>query len=378
MRILIVNHEYPPVGGGGGVFSKDLAEEWRRMGHVVHVVTSRGAGLSKREKINGVVIFRTWVGGRRDFQHSGLLNLLLFDITGAYRALRLILKKRYDFINTHFAVPAGPIGCLLQILCKCKHVLTIHGADIYDPTRMMSGHRWALTRWIISTVINRAHLTIASTKEIKEKAEKYYRIGESVLTIPLGFLPSRFLARSEPRSYPAKGPLRLVTIGRLVKRKNIQLLLSAVASLGDKAILTVVGDGPERKGLEKFARKLGLRNRVRFSGFVDERQKMNELRKADVFVSSSIHEGFGIVFLEAMAAGLPIIASSSGGQVHFLREGENARFFASGKKDELASAIAYFWENRNELEKYGRNNQKDIKNYYISRIAARYLKLIAS
>lgn len=374
MKILVINHEYPPVGGGGGVFCRDLCEEWVRMGHQVEVVTSRALGQKAREKIGGVELCRVWAGWRRDYSHANIAHLLLFQIAALLTGLRLVLKNRYDLMNTHFAVPGGPIGMVLQRICHCPNILTLHGADIYDPTRKMSGHRWWITRQIIKMVIDRADYTVASTKEIQGKVKTYYKTSRSIKVIPLGFLPSRFLLR--PRSvYQETGPLKIVTIGRLVRRKNIPLILTAVKDLGSKVILTVVGDGPEKKFLLGLARKLGLRNRVKFAGFLDERKKIAELKKADLFVSASLHEGFGLVFLEAMQAGLPIVASDAGGQTYFLHDGRHARIFRSGDKKDLVEKIDYFHHSRGEVSSYGKRNQEYVKNFYISRIAGLYISL---
>ena len=126
-----------------------------------------------------------------------------------------------------------------------------------------------------------------------------------------------------------------------------------------------------------MARTLGLRNRVKFAGFLDERQKIAELKKADLFVSASLHEGFGLVFLEAMQAGLPIVASDAGGQTYFLHDGRHARIFRSGDKKDLVEKIDYFYRSRGEVASYGVRNQKYARNFYISRIAGLYISLVS-
>ncbi len=376
MKILVINHEYPPLGGGGGIFCRDLCEAWVRKGHEVAVVTSRAFGLKKREKVAGVDLYRCWAGSRKIKQKAGFLNLLFFIFSGFFLSRRLLTKHKPKFLNTHFALPGGIIGYWLQFFFGSKNILTLHGADIYDPSRKMSGHRWWLTRRSISLIINKASQTIASTQEIKEKAEKYYRFKKKIKIVPLGIAPDDFLENFSKNYSSPEEPLRLVSVGRLIARKNIGLLIEAVASLKEKVVLTLVGDGPQRGEIQARAEKLGVDQKINFLGQAGEDEKRRQLLKADLFVSSALHEGFGIVFLEAMQAGLGIVASDCGGQTYFLKAEENAKFFKSRNKESLVNKINYFCGHRKALARYGKNNRELVKKYHIDRIAGEYLRIL--
>ena len=138
----------------------------------------------------------------------------------------------------------------------------------------------------------------------------------------------------------ARGPIELVSIARLVKRKRVDRLLQALAALsGLEVRLTVVGDGPERRRLEALATALGVADRVRFLGHVDEAAKRRALAAADLFVLASAHEGFGLVYLEAMQHGLPVVAASAGGQADFLEDGRTGALVPNDDVAALAAAI---------------------------------------
>jgi L-malate glycosyltransferase len=376
MKILVINHEYPPLGGGGGIFCRNLCEAWAKRGHQVFVVTSRAPSLKKEERIAGVDLYRCWAGGKRLKQKAGFLNLLFFTLSGFFSSWRFLRKHKPDFLNVHFAIPAGLIGYWLQFFFGSKNILTLHGADIYDPSRKMSGHRWKLTRWSISLIINKATQTIASTQEIKKQAEKYYRFRKKIKIIPLGLPENDFLEKASKDYNSSEEPLHLITIGRLIARKNVGLLVEAIAGLKKDILLTIVGDGPQKEKIKKLAEKMKVADRIQFLGQVSERVKYQQLLQADLFVSSALHEGFGLVFLEAMQAGLGIIATNCGGQVYFLKEGENAKFFKSGSKADLITKINYFYKNRSVLEQYGRANKELVKRYYIDRVAGEYLGVL--
>ena len=114
----------------------------------------------------------------------------------------------------------------------------------------------------------------------------------------------------------------LVTVGRLVRRKNLGSLLTALHRLGLPDVrLLVIGEGPERANLEAQARELGIAERVQFRGFVAEETKYQLLAAADLFVLPSLHEAFGLVYLEAMHCGLPVVATVPGGHEDFLSDG---------------------------------------------------------
>jgi glycosyltransferase involved in cell wall biosynthesis len=159
-----------------------------------------------------------------------------------------------------------------------------------------------------------------------------------------------------------------------VERKNILFLIEAISKLKEKAELVVVGEGPLRKELKEKAKNMGAS--VSFLGRVTEEEKYTALKKADLFTMASWHEGFGIVFLEAMAAGLPIISTNRGGQTYFLKKDRNACFFSPSNLDSFLSAFDFFYKNREKLKEFGSNNQEAVRRFYIANIAKRYLELM--
>jgi len=380
MKILVINYEYPPVGGGGGVFCKDLCEEWAKRGHQVVVITSRVNGQKKTEEIKGVKIVRVYSGKRSDLAKASFLNLILFCPFGFFQGWKLLWKENYDFINTHFAIPSGLVGLLLGKIFRVKNILTLHGADIFDPSRKMSGDRWWLTRLAVALAINGSEETIASTNDIKSRATAKFRIKKEIRIIPLGFLPPKDkLLEKRNETIRKKNkiifPLKLVTVGRLVKRKNLDFCLKIIAKYPNKLKLEVIGDGPEKNNLEKLASSLGTDN-IRFSGRVSEEEKYEKLLNSDIFISTSLHEGFGVVFLEAMWCGLSIIASDVGGQVHFLKENENAKFFKNNDKKSLREALEFFIKNRQVSLEMGKRNSSFVNKFHISKISQQYLDLV--
>ncbi len=136
LKILIINYEHPHVGGGGGVCTQNVAHELAKKGHMVHILTTVAKGLPAVSEEEGVTIFRVPVIGRKDLNVASNISMLTFPLTSIPKGLKLCFKYKYDIINTHFYAPSGPTGMIVSLLSRIPNVLYIHGADVYDPTRM--------------------------------------------------------------------------------------------------------------------------------------------------------------------------------------------------------------------------------------------------
>lgn len=164
-----------------------------------------------------------------------------------------------------------------------------------------------------------------------------------------------------------------MTVGRLVKRKGIDQLLKALTQPGCLEVhLVIVGDGPERQPLMELSHQLGLEARVMFAGRVEETRKWQILDCADAYLSATVHEGFGLVYLEAMTVGLPVVTFDYGGQVDFLRDGETGYLVPAGDTNGLASAIARVAAHPDEAARMGATNLSRAPRHHISTCAGEY------
>jgi len=136
-----------------------------------------------------------------------------------------------------------------------------------------------------------------------------------------------------------------------------------------------MGDGPEREHLTSLVEQLELKHRVTFLGYVSDFEKYKFLALSDLFILTSLHEGFGIVFLESMYCGLPIVCTNHGGQVDFLKDGENAILINVGDVNACADAIKRFYHNREFYLKCSSNNREKVMDFFADRVADQYLHL---
>ena len=376
MNILLLCHEYPPLGGGGGIGASQYAEAWSQSGHKVTVLTSWRSGLKFKETLNGARIVRVFTIPRRDrarFSHAGMLSYVVFGLV--HIMCNRSYYRRNDVINTHFSLPGGVLGIIASRLLGIPHVLTIIGGDIYDPTKKRSPHRSALMRQVNSIVMNSVDKIIAISTDTKRNAQRYYKVRNEITVINYGFPFTACRFEGSPEVKREDGKYHLVAIGRLVERKGFEYLIRALTKLPDDIDLCIIGDGPLKAGLQGLAGDCNLNGRFRMTGYLPREQIFSYLTSADCFVLSSLHEGLGIVVQEAMAAGLPIVATDNGGQVDIIENYRNGILVKPREADSLSAAIAHIYENRELAESMRQNNREDIRRHYMPANADRYIGL---
>ncbi|HXH09750.1 MAG TPA: glycosyltransferase family 4 protein [Alphaproteobacteria bacterium] len=372
MHILFCNYEYPPLGGGGGFMNALLAQELARC-HQVTVLTSKGPRLPRERLENDVTVVRVPVFCRRQEAVANLFSMLAFVPMGIKAGRELLRAHRFDVINTHFVLPTGPVGNALSRQAGIPNVLSLHGGDLYDPSKFLSPHRHPLLRLWIKRLLSRADLVVGQSKNTLENVRRLYAPTLNGALIPLGIQRPRSGAASRQAYGLAEEDMLLVTIGRLIARKAVTQLIALMDRLrGERVRLLIIGTGPQAPLLKQEALKRRLADRVLFLGQVAEDEKFRILRMCDIYASTSQHEGFGLVFLEAMACGLPIICYNHGGQTDFLESG------ATGYLIPLNDLVGFENHCRTLMKEaglratMGRENLQRVEDLFIDRCGRRY------
>ena len=379
MKILFCNYEYPPLGGGGGVVMAALARELARR-HEVTVLTSQALGLASAATEGGVRIVRVPVFFRRQLAVANMPSMIAFLPSGALKGLGLMRSGRFDVINTHFVVPSGPVGQLLSRVNGIPNVLSVHGGDLYDPSKQSSPHRHAWLRAPIRYMLNAADEVVGQSRDTVRHVAEIYGVGRPIELIPLGIERPPAVA-GVPRAELGLAPdaFVMVTIGRLVARKSTLQLVHALASCGRADThLVVVGDGPDTAALQNAAAAAGVTERVHLLGHVSDAQKYRALAAADIFVSTSQHEGFGLVFLEAMAFGLPVVCYDRGGQTDFLKSRETGHVSKLNDLADFTRALVELHDHPDVRRDIGRQNLQRVEAFFIDRCAERYEGVFAA
>lgn len=372
MRILFCNYEYPPLGGGGGVINALLAEELATR-HDVTILTSQGMDLPAEEVTNGVRIIRVPVFFRSQTAAANFPSMLAYLPMGIRAGKRLIRKEKFDIINTHFALPTGPVGDALSKYGGIPNVLSVHGGDLYDPSKKSSPHRHALLRMWVRRLLRSAYRVVGQSRNTVDNVHEFYDASLETDRIPLGIRrPPTDIGSRQDYNF-TDNDILLVTVGRLVSRKAIDQLISVMKSLKQtSAHLLIIGTGPQEQALRDKANQLQVSDRVHFLGNVDEQEKFRVLHMSDIFVSTSQHEGFGLVFLEAMASGLPVICYDHGGQTDFLVNKTTGYMLKLNDQQAFTEGCLKLVNDADMRSSMAAENQKRVEELYIDKCAQQY------
>ena len=355
MRILLFSTAYLPFIGGAELAVKEITE--RLPDIEFDLITAKlKRGLSDFERIGNVNIYRLGAGNK-------FLDKPLLPNLGFLKAINLHKKKRYDLIHGIMASQGSAAAYLFKFFYpKVPFVLTLQEGDL--------GRNSPFDRFWQRRVIRKADAITAISSYLVRFAERYNKKAP-VFVVPNGVDPRKF---SISNSNKVKKEKRIITISRLVPKNGIDILIRAIERVkkdNPGVICHIVGDGWQRKELEKLTKKLGLEKEVRFLGSVSNDEVPKYLAQAVIFVRPSRSEGLGSAFLEAMAAGVPIVGTAVGGIPDFLKDGETGFFCLVENPEDLASKIDMIFNNQILREKLVENAAKLVQEKYgWDRIAA--------
>jgi glycosyltransferase involved in cell wall biosynthesis len=303
----------------------------------VRVVTAAFGGLPRRSVVDGYELWRL-PAVRRHADHCSPLEMLSF-LASASVALPLTHRQfRSDACICFFGIPCGPAAWLYKRLCGVPYIVSLRGGDVpgFQPYDLAGYHK--ITGPLIRFLWRGAAQVVANSQGLAALAR------QSAGTTPIGLIPNGVdTARFTPAvSRDEAGPVRLVFVGRLVRQKGLDVLLEALARLpaGADYELTLVGDGPLRPALTGQAQALGLTSRLRFVGWAGREDMPDLLRRADIFVFPSRDEGMPNAVLEAMATGLPVVATRISGNEEVVVDGQTGLLVPPDDPDALAGALA--------------------------------------
>ena len=376
-RILILNHEYPPIPGGASILTGDLVSEIAKE-HRAVVVTSGCAGAPRHEKLDGIEVYRVPCFGRRSDQlYPTILSLATYVLFALPRVFALARKYEVVFIHSFAVIAGGVVGHIAGRLLRVPHFCTIIGADIYSPIQRRWLYRNRLYRLMVRRILNRARHVVSLSTEIKKQCRSIYKFDKPI-TVIAPPISASFCSLPREQSNEANGEIRICSISRLVKRKSLDTILEAVAHRNDPALrYFVAGMGEERERLAETARRLGIEEQVRFVGHVPHAEVVSFVRqtKPHVFVLVSHHEGFGLAYLEAMACGLPVIAGDQGGQTDFIVDGENGYLVPVGDSRAVADRIRFLKEHPAVRAQLAARAYATAQEFTPARIANQYRKV---
>ena len=382
MRILILNSEYPPIGGGAGNASACLAAELSNLGHEVKVVTSRFASLPKEEWVKtskGQAYHLIRIPAlRRNEERSNALEQGFFSLCAAWFGLPIVHSWKPNCVIAFFGVPCGLSALVWHLLLGTPYIISLRGGDVpgFRPYDFALYHR--LVSPLLHIIYHRATAVVANSAGLQQLAQAFdASVPIDVIYNGVDTVQFHPVVGGE-RAFLQDETLQILFIGRVVYQKGLDILFSALSEL--KAYswhLTIVGDGPLRESLQLLAQQLGIEERISYVGWV-HREKLPFLyQQADLFVLPSRHEGMSNVVLEAMASGLAVIATDIAGNQELVVPGETGFLVPSNSSLELRMALQNIMENQQQLKDIGLAARQRVEILFSWRsVAEQYVALI--
>lgn len=389
MRLLFINYEFPPLGGGAGQANARIAREMATMGHDVVVLTSAYRGLPREEELNGFRIVRIPTLRFRQ-EKCGVIEMAVFMLSSIFFGVRLARKFRPHVSISFFSIPSGPAAWAIKKICSIPYIVSLRGGDVpgFMPQQLWFYHR--VTAHLIRFIWKGAHAVVANSEGLKTLALRTAR-DLAIEMIPNGVDVDFFSQRGErplpPEAMRAffekeKATVRLLSVGRFSSQKAIDQLLIAFARLKEIVArpvqLWIVGDGPQRRLLERMIIDFSLEDSVFLMGWRDRDTLRTFYSTADCFVLPSLDEGMPNALLEAMAAGLPIVATHVAGSSELVTQGVNGLLVPPGAPQELAEALISVVTDDTLRARMATASREKVMGYNWREVAAGYLRLCQS
>ena len=335
MHILITSDIFPPDVGGPATYVPMIARELTKRGHSVRVLTYSSASSDVSDATHPFTVERVMLGGPRVVR----LARTFVRIAANARCAEVLyvngLLVETALVNLLVRKPAVAkvVGDLAWERARDKG-WTADEFEVFQQRR--HGWRVELRRALRTWALRQMRAVIVPSVYLREVVTTCTYYFNWVHVVPNALEP--FADDAEPEVLPLTTKHRLITICRLTGWKAVDGIIEAIDALPDVG-LVVVGDGPEYSALEALARQLGVVDRICFVGSVARERIGTYLGACDVFVLNSRYEGLPHAVLEAMAAGLPVVATRVGGIGEAVEDGVNGHLVEPGDVDGLRRAI---------------------------------------
>lgn len=368
MKIAIVCY---PTFGGSGVVATELGLELARRGHEIHFITYsqpvRLALLNKNVHYHEVNV-----------PEYPLFHYQPYELALSSKLVDMVKLYKIELLHVHYAIPHAYAGYMAKQMLKeegidIPMVTTLHGTDI----TLVGNHPFY--KPAVTFSINKSDMVTSVSQNLKDETLKLFNITNDIEVIPNFIELNKNIDNSQItcyRSAIAKSDERVVThISNFRKVKRIPDVIDIFYKIQQEipAKLMMVGDGPEKEKAERLCGELGIEDKVIFFGNSNEIDKI--LSYSDLFLLPSQTESFGLAALEAMASGVPVISSNSGGLPEVNFDGVSGYLSAVGNVDEMAANALKILKDEKSLKQFKERAFQTAKKFDIQNILPLYEEL---
>ncbi|MCP4631488.1 MAG: glycosyltransferase family 4 protein [candidate division Zixibacteria bacterium] len=338
----------------------------------IFVVCPHAEGLKLKEKFGNITVYRYkyWSTSGEDIAYIGNLDQAVRKSPGtfiksismilaaAWCSIKVIRKHDIDFLHSHWWIPGGISGYIASVLTGKRLILTSHGADI------LLLKEFKFLRFFARIIHNRAKYISTVSTFLRRSLIDAIGIDErKVLIFPMPFDVEKFIPKGDVQREPGS----VLIIARMIPRKGHQYLILACKELIEQGYdikLNIIGYGPEKENIQNMINELKLNEYIKILDPVDHKENVKYYHKASMFVLPSITEGFGVVYAESLACGIPTIATNDGGAVDIVQDGITGLTVPSRDHLKLAEAMKFMLDNPEIAMQYAAAGQEFVKNTF--------------
>lgn len=385
---ILVSTQNMEVIGGVQTLARFLSPHLRERGYEVdYVFPSR----SLRKMLNVCGFERKMVDGIEYIQVRSIPHVHLFDQLIAGLSTRTILDH-YDIYQAVGGTNLPSIAYMIggkTYICWVAATFRDERKQIFNPLRpfefstrilvyYMNYMLSPLVRYYERRIYHKAAKVLAISKHTARCVRDEYGISEEkICVVPFPIDTSKFRPKSDTRTMANRF---ILTVGRISDpRKNVRLLLRAFAQVKqrfDNFTLFIIGQKPKDDSLFKFCTELGIRDSTYFLGEVSEDELIDYYRQAELFVLASLQEGLGIVVLESMACGTPVVSTRCGGPEEIITQGYDGYLVENNNIEDLADAICRLLSDDVLRRSMGKRAREKIRqNYSVEKISSKFSRI---
>lgn len=376
MRLLMLNNEYPPIGGGTATANYYVIRDLAARGFNVDLVTSTPQRDSYEiEELSPTArVFRVPIHNKNP--HYQTERELLTYIYNAFFYIRTLYKgyePKYDLCHAWSGLPAGALALLLKWKRNLPYIVGLRGSDVpgYD---VRYGWLYPFLKPPLGMIWGGASAITANSYELRNLAHAF-RPRDTIEVIPNGVDLARFSVTPLADKGDAE-PFKILCVARLVERKGIHHLIQAVRLIAQTRRnfrVILVGRGDKEREFKALTEQLGLAQWVEFRGDVLHYDVPAVYNEADLFILPSLNEGMSNAVLEAMASGLPVVTTYTGGTAEMLRG--NGIVIPKQSPDAIAKAILEIWDDYPLRRAMGARSRAIAETLTWERVADNYIDL---
>lgn len=369
LKILMLNHEYPPIGGGGGYAGRNILRQFAGRSDIeLDVIVSRPQPPTVTERLaDNITLYR--VGVQKKAMQFWTRAEMMQWMARAYRIHKELLRRNhYDLAHAFFGFPTAALTW--RTASKLPYIISLRGSDVPGVNV-----RFSLDYKLLASVFRRiwrnASALYACSEGLRQRAQRFMPEAE-IHVIPNGVELDRFRPVGNRQKIE---DLRLLTVGRLSVSKRIELLVSAVELIRKQfpnATLKIAGGGGLENRLRRFIKDKGMEDCVAVLGIVPAEEMPELYRGSDIFISASVQEGMSNAMLEAMASGVPIITTRCEGVQELIAD--NGIVVEEADAKSIADAVINLAKDEGAYNAMCVAARKQAENFSWQKVAEEYLK----